>query len=95
MRRILITAAASPFPSAVARALLARPDVESVVVVDENQPDPPPRAEAISLRASYSALRDVIRDHRIDTVVHGALSSDRLGDRPHGREAEVIATRAL
>lgn len=92
MRRVLITAAASPLPSAVARRLVARPDVDAVVVVDIEQPDPVPDAEAIALGSSYRQLRDVIGDHEIDTVVHGAASPDGLGERPRGRAADVIAT---
>ena len=75
-----------------AERLLDRPDVESVVMVDTEAPDPLPNTTAIGLGASYGQLRDVIGDHGIDTVIHGALSSDRLGDTGPSHNADVIAT---
>ena len=90
--RVLVTAAASPFPSAVAERLLDRPDVESVVMVDTEAPDPLPNTTVIGLGASYGQLRDVIGDHGIDTVIHGALSSDRLGGTGSSHDADVIDT---
>lgn len=92
MRRVLLTAAASPLLSAVAGTLLSRPDIEPVVLVDAHHPSPPPGAETITVGGGYREIRDTIAEHRIDTVVHGALTTDRLGHGSQGREAEVIAT---
>ena len=93
--RVLITAAATPLGAALAARLVARVDVEAVVLSDVGEIDLPPGAKTVSLAGGYVGVRDAIGDHRIDTVIHGALAPDRLGDRRHLREADVITTMQI
>ncbi len=95
MRRVLITAAATPLGSALAARLSDRPDVDAVLLADAARIDPPPGAKTVSIEGGYVDLRDAIGDHRIDTVVHGALALDRLGDRGRLAEADVITTMQI
>jgi len=92
MRRVLITAGATPIAGSIAESVLAQPDVEAVVLVDEHAPDPVPAAEVSVAGKGYVDLRDVIDDGRIDTVIHAGLAPDRTGARPRTNRADVITT---
>ncbi len=92
MRRVLITAADAPLPAALAITWANRSDVETVVLAGSKRPDSQADAETIRLGEGYADIRDAIWDHEIDTVIHGALAPDRLGDCSRLRGADIIAT---
>ena len=92
MRRVLITAGATPIAGLIAESVLAQPDVEAVLLVDERAPDPLPAAEVSVAAMGYADLRDAIADNRIDTVIHAGLAPDRTGARPRADRADVITT---
>jgi UDP-glucose 4-epimerase len=91
-RRVLVTAGATPTAAAIADHVLAQPDVESVLLVDEHRPDPLPAAEFLSAENLYGELRDLIVDHGIDAVIHAGLAPDRDGTTTRHRRADVITT---
>ena len=95
LRRVLITAAATPLGLALAGRLADRPDVEAVVLADTARIDAPAGAKTVSLDGGYLDIRNAVGDHEIDTVVHGALSPDRLGDHRYLHEPDVITTMQI
>jgi UDP-glucose 4-epimerase len=93
-RRVLITGLASFWGGRVARALEARPDVETIIGLDTTEPVVAlERTEFVRVDDRYSILARIVRATQVDTVVHASLivDSTRSGSR-RIHEDNVIGT---
>lgn len=72
MSNILITGGAGFLGASVARALATRQDVDQVIVADIREPHPPIEG-AVFVQCdvtSPQSVRDALKEHGVDTVVH-------------------------
>ena len=88
MRRVLITGAANPLGTDLARELLGDPQTELVVGIDTRTPEIPPDDRFVHLEADLRApdLGALLAPHRIDALVH----NDLLQFPEPGRSARLL-----
>jgi UDP-glucose 4-epimerase len=94
--RVLVTGAAGYLGRATVGHLAADPGVELVIALDRVDPAVDDRATVLGIRRDVcEPLESLLRDHRIDTVVHGAYLIRPPRDVAVARRINVEATAAL
>jgi UDP-glucose 4-epimerase len=94
--RVLVTGGSTPLGMRLAVRLAARDDVEAVWAVDHRPASSPfsgVDTEQIDWR--FRDLIELLADHRVDTVVHAAMTASRSGAMGWPRRASVIPTMHL
>lgn len=94
--RILVTGAAGHLGRATVDRLAVDPGVELVVALDRADPATGDDASVLRLRRDVcEPLEPLLRDHRIDAVVHGAYLIRPSRDLAAARRVNVEATASL